>query len=52
MGHSVAISNTQSGTMYAISQPRIGSTGVTSYVDWDFMDDLNQVHYLDQLNDR
>jgi hypothetical protein len=52
MGHSVAISNTQSGTMYAISQPRIGSTGVTSYVSWYFMDDLNQVHYLDQLNDR
>jgi len=52
LGASLAISNTQSGTMYAISQPRIGSYGVTSHVNWYFMDDLNQVHYLDQLNDR
>lgn len=51
-GASLAISNTQSGTMYAISSPKIGSTNVTASVGWYFMDDLNQVHYLDQLNDR
>ena len=51
-GASLAISNTQSGTMYAIASPKITSTNTTVSVSWIFMDDLNQVHYLDQLNDR
>lgn len=51
-GDSVAISNRQSGTMYAIASPRIGTSSATANVGWYFMDDLNQVHYLDQLNDR
>jgi len=50
LGASLAISNTQSGTMYAIASPKTAST--TASVGWYFMDDLNQVHYLDQLNDR
>ena len=52
LGLSVAISNTQSGTMYAIASPKITTSGATAKVNWFFMDDLNQVHYLDQLNDR
>ena len=51
LGHSVAISNTQSGTMFAMASPEINSQS-TADVGWSFMDDLNQVHYLDQLNDR
>ena len=51
-GYSVAISNRQSGTMYAIASPKITTPSVTASVGWYFMDDLNQVHYLDQLNDR
>lgn len=52
LGDSLAISNRQSGTMYAISRPKITTSGATATVSWYFMDDLNQVHYLDQLNDR
>lgn len=51
-GASLAISNRKSGTMYAIASPKITTPSATAYVGWYFMDDLNQVHYLDQLNDR